>query len=95
MSHNVYAVVQAGVIGFTYATHVFMVANDIRTRQPALRAAGTFFALTLLFLFNVEVLGLLAMLVFDADWLDFNRRILGGLQGQYEWAWGEVSSLWR
>jgi hypothetical protein len=93
MSVAYYAVIQAAVIGFTYASHLFVVGDDIRTRQPALRSAGTFFTLVVMFLFNVELLALVAMLVFDANWLDFNIQIFDSLYGEYEWFWDRVSSL--
>jgi hypothetical protein len=93
MSNSYYAVIQAAVIGFTYCAHAFMVVKDITTRQPALRSAGTFFTLVLLFLFNIELLAALAMLVFNADFVHFNREILHGLD--YEWFWEKVQGFIR
>ena len=93
MSWSYYSVIMGAVIGFTYATHVFMVGSDIRSRQPALRSAGTAFTLALMFLFNIQVLAALAMLVFDANWIEFNEDILRGVQGQYEWFYEHTMGL--
>jgi hypothetical protein len=91
-----YPIVQAFAIGLTLAFHLFLVGNDIRTRQRALRTAGTFFTLVLLFLFNVEILALLAWVIFkNANFVDFNTELLALTEKEYLWFWDLVTGWLR
>lgn len=84
--NSTYEVVQAFVMGLTYAFHVFLVSHDIREKNPHLRAAGYLFTLVLLFLVNIEILAGLGMLVFkNVSWLRFNELLYS--QAKYIYAW--------
>ena len=82
-----YQLVQAFVLGLTYAFHVFYISLDIRDKNPHLRSAGYLFTLALMFLINIEMLAALAMLVFRVNWLDFNVELLIQAKHMYRWFW--------
>lgn len=87
-SDSTYRIVQAFVMGLTYAFHVFLVSHDIREKNPHLRAAGYLFTLVLLFLVNVQILAALGMLVYkNVSWLRFNEMLYSQAKYIYAWFW--------